>query len=106
MGQNDWILKYNAAGKIMASIPDYYKAGKEGDDSLLSSLHADFEEVWIITGTRVAYNTESIGGESRIVHYSDSTVVSPIERAVVIPDYSNGVLLPELFGTNAGLAYF
>ncbi len=80
--QDKWIQKYNDAGRIMASAPDFYAALKEEEEELLSSLRADFGN-WLALSTRLQYNSDNL--EGKIIHYHNSNVIEPIETQLVIP---------------------
>ncbi|MFH1637912.1 MAG: hypothetical protein ABIB71_05795 [Candidatus Woesearchaeota archaeon] len=101
--QNDWIAKYNGAGKRMASVADYYALGKSGDEGLLKSVQEDFER-WVMTSTRILYSKESLDAE--IVDYYGSTVVEPVKRNILIPDYSGWKLVKDVINTDEGLRFF
>lgn len=101
--QDNHIAGFNELKKVMAALPDYYAAGKSGDDALIASLRKDFSESWIVGSDRIKYDAKSL--DAKIIHYFDSTVIKPVEVPVFIPDYSNGPILDDVLGTAQGLAY-
>ena len=101
--QDQHIAQFNSLNKIMASWADYYDAGKTGDDALIASLRKDFKDSYIVTSDRLIYDANSL--EGTIISYYASNIITPIERKVLIPDYSNGPVLDTVLGTEQGLAY-
>jgi len=99
--QDDWIKKYNGAGKVMACAADYYKAAKNGDKAV-ADVQKDFDKSWVITSTRIFYNMTYL--EAEIVHYHGSEVIKPVERKLLIPYYSRD-LVKNVLGTKEGLKF-
>lgn len=95
--QSDWIDFFNKEGKAMISAPDVYRA----PDSILPDLIKDFNEHWLITGTRVIYNKGDLG--ARIIHNFGSTVVNPIGSSLIVPEYLNEQV--EKVAKGEGLTY-
>ena len=102
--QDDWITYWNTLtdGRVMASMGDFYRAGKEADSKLLRSLQRDFNKNFLITSTRIYYDPDSL--EATIIDYVGSTVVIPLERRTTIPAYTV-VRLGEVLSSATGLAY-
>lgn len=101
--QDAHINKFNELGKVMASLADYYDAGKSGDEALITNLRNDFSESWIVGSDRIVYNSESL--DAKITRYFDSKFVKPVEVPVFIPDYSSGPTLDDVLATTQGLNY-
>jgi hypothetical protein len=101
--QDKHIAQFNSLNKIMASLADYYQAGKSNDTNLISSLRDDFNSSWIIGSDKIIYNSDNL--EGTIISYYGSTVITPFERKILIPDYSNGELLGNVLNNVQGLAY-
>ncbi|MFH1637721.1 MAG: hypothetical protein ABIB71_04835 [Candidatus Woesearchaeota archaeon] len=101
--QNNWIPKHNEAGKVMASVADYYILGKSGDEALLRSVQEDFEN-WVMTSTRIIYSPTSLNAE--IIDYYGSTVIEPVKRNILVPDYSSGNFIKDVINTDEGLRFF
>jgi len=99
--QDDWIPKYNEAGKVMACAADYYRAAKHGE-KVLESVQEHFEILGVITSTEIIFNKKNL--EGKIVHYIGSKVVKPVERKLLIPFYS-GNLAENILGTKEGLKF-
>lgn len=92
LGQIGHISQFNEEGRVMASMPDFYLAGKSEDPETLSQLEKMMEEDNVITSTRIIYHEregEEAHLEGTIIHYYGSTVISPIkEPRIVIPIYN------------------
>lgn len=101
--QSEHIRRFNDAGRIMAAMPDYYEAGKSGDDGLIQSLRVDFDKSWIVSGTHICYDSDSLEGV--VAHYFNSIVVPSVETRLVIPYYSC-TPLDSVLGDEQGLAFF
>ncbi len=99
---NGQIQRYNALGRVMAAVPDYYKAGKEADEEQLRGLQRDFKETGIIADTQYGYEADSL--DATITHYPGSTVVQPRSQRLVIPVY-RGVPVYEVVREEQGLSY-
>jgi hypothetical protein len=84
--QDQWSEKYNQAGKIMASAPDFYAAIKRCDDDLIAGLREDFDN-WLTLSTRLSYNPDNLRG--KIIHYHGSSLIEPIESELVIPVFKD-----------------
>jgi len=81
MDPDKWVREFNNIKKIHASLPDYYRAARCGDDKYLRYLRHSFCSDLTVTGTRPDYGT------SRITHYYGSELVRPMEsEALKIPN--------------------
>ena len=88
--QAGFIDYFNGRGEVMASMPDFYEAGKHEDyEFIYKNLRRKFNSGFagIISSTRIQYEKNSL--EAFITHYFGSTVVSPNKIRVSVPDYSN-----------------
>lgn len=101
--QNEYIVQFNGLGKVMASLADYYRAGRSGDKVLIDSLRKDFSNGWIVGSDRIVYSGDSLG--AKVIHYFGSMVIEPVEVSVFIPDYSDGRILDTVLDDERGLAY-
>ena len=102
LSQSGHIARCNELGIVMASMADFYEAGKSADQELIESLRTDFNESWTISSTKIQYDRNSL--EGTITHYFDSTVVEPIEQKLIIPVYYE-VGLDAVLNNEQGLAY-
>jgi len=100
--QEDYIVLFNNSYKIMASLADYYNAGKYDDDLLLEGLQEDFSN-WVVTSDREIHNYNSL--EASIISYYGSKVVEPFERKFTIAPFTNGPSLDKVLSTKEGIVY-
>ncbi len=103
VNQEGHIYRFNRLNKVMIAMPDLYDAGKNATPEVIQSLRRDFQKSWIISSTRVYYETNNL--EAVITHYFGSTIVSPEEVKVIIPDYSDSPTLDQVLSTEEGLRY-
>lgn len=112
--EKGWVDLYNAQegefkGKRRINVPDIYRAIKEGSEELLKSLRNDFDDTWIMTGTKLLYAPYNLS--AKVVHNYGSTIVKPVEiplEAILAYDgpitgalVGNGVEFAQaIFGTN------
>lgn len=82
--QDEWIAYFNSRKEVMASMPDFYLAGKSTNQKLLAGLKEDFRRTGIITSTRIGYKE---GTNAEIIHNYGSTVIQPVEHKMFIPEY-------------------
>ena len=100
--QDKWIPFFNDKGQRMISAPDVYRIGQIGSHDLVESVRADFHTAWLVTSTRITYNSNNLG--ARITHNFGSKVVAPTETRLVAPVYQN-VALGRILETAEGRAY-
>ena len=86
----------------MASLADYYNAGKYDDDLLLEGLQEDFSN-WVVTSDREIHADNS--NEAIIISYYGSKIIVPTERKFTIAPFTNGPSLDKVLSTEEGLAY-
>ncbi len=101
--QDKHVVQFNGLGEVMASLADYYKAGRSGDKVLIDSLRKDFSNGWIVGSDRIVYSGDSLG--AKVIHYFGSMVIEPVKVSVLIPDYSGGKTLGIVLDDERGLAY-
>ena len=103
--QEQWIEYWGniADGRRFASAADYYNIFKQLKDAdnktVIDSLRKDFNERWIVTGTRIKYQPDSLN--AKIIHNYGSKDESLItETELEIPEYLgvgiNGKINDEL----------
>jgi len=97
--QDKWIPLFNDKGQRMISAPDVYRIGQIGSHDLVESVRADFHTAWLVTSTRITYNSNNLG--ARITHNFGSKVVAPTETRLVAPVYQN-VALGRILETAEG----
>lgn len=101
--QDKHVVQFNSLGKVMASLADYYEAGRSGNETLIDSLRKDFSESWIVGSDRIVYDSDSF--DAKIIRYFGSKVIEPVEVSIFIPDYSDGKTLDTVLDDERGLAY-
>jgi hypothetical protein len=119
--QEGFARYFNGLGKVMASMPDFYKLGKSNSDllnkyaslgsSCRTNLIYDFSPFGgqMISSTRIHYEQDSL--DAVITHYFGSAVVKPNKIKILVPDYSASdnsayPTLKDILKTEKGLKYF
>ena len=101
--QEQAIAYHNERKERMLSMPDVFQLVKENNTEAIESLRKDFDTRWLVTSTRIIYNSENLS--AKIIHNVDSTVTKPIEIEVKEIPYYYPTYLKDLIETEAGLDY-
>ena len=102
--QKEHITRYNELGIVMASMADFYEAGKSADPLIIKSLRKN-SHLGVISSTTIRYQPSNLSGT--IIHYHNSLIADVIVREVKIPVYdaSYGVSLNAILADEQGLSY-
>jgi len=101
--QEEWINFFNTEKKSMISMPDIFQLVNENNIEELESLRKDFKSHWIVTSTRIIYNSDNLS--AKIIHNSNSDIVKPTEINLKEVPICRPTYIKELLETNAGLSY-
>ncbi len=101
--QEEWTAFFNTEKKPMISMPNIFQLVKENNTEAIESLRKDFKDYWLVTSTRIIYNSENLS--AKIIHNANSNVVKPTEISLKeIPEY-RPTYLNKLLETEEGLNY-
>jgi len=119
--QDGWVTYWNGVndGCVFASIPDLYAGFKllkhqieHGNttekalaEKIIESLREDFKGSWLISSTRINYQTTGL--ESEIIHHYNCKNTALITRIpkIIIKEYCPGKPINEVLNDKQGLAY-
>ena len=100
--QKQWIEWFNKNNLPMASANDILMAGQVGSEELLQSLQGDFDPRWLVTSTHNSYNPSDLSAV--ISHYHGQKNQKTL-KLIIVPDYSDGVLIKKVAANKQGQAY-
>tara|TARA_B100000315_G_C14498797_1_gene551321 strand:+ start:244 stop:1122 length:879 start_codon:yes stop_codon:yes gene_type:complete len=98
--QDQWIETGNEQGKIVMCASHFYQVGKSGDEGLIQSIQK--YRNYFVLGDRFIYNPDDLKG--KMISPYGSTVITPVEKKLIIPVYF-GVVLDEVLGAEQGLKF-
>ncbi len=101
--QEQWIEYFNKEKKPMISMPNVFQLVKEKNTEAIESLRKDFKDSWLVTSTRIIYDTDNLS--AKIIHNADSTVTKQKEINLKEIPSCWPTYLKELLETEAGLNY-
>ena len=101
--QEQAIAHHNERKERMLSLPDVFQLVKENNTGAIESLRTTFDPRWLVTSTRIIYNSENLS--AKIIHNADSTVTKPTEIDVKEIPYCYPTYIKDLLETEAGLNY-
>ena len=101
--QEQSIAYHNERKERMISMPDVFQIVKENNTGAIESLRKDFDDYWLVTSTRIAYNPDNIS--AKIIHNADSKIVKQTEINVKEIPVCRPTYIKELLETDAGLNY-
>jgi hypothetical protein len=101
--QEEWINFFNAEKKPMISMPNIFQLIKEKNTEAIESLRKDFKDYWLVTSTRIVYNSDNLS--AKIIHNVNSNVVRQTEINLKEVPVCRPTYIRELLETDAGLNY-
>ena len=101
--QEQAIAHHNERKERMLSLPDVFQLVKENNTGAIESLRTTFDPRWLVTSTRIIYNSENLS--AKIIHNADSTVTKPIEINLKEVPVCRPTYIKDLIETEAGLSY-
>ena len=101
--QEQAISHHNERKERMLSMPDVFQLVKENNTEAIESLRTTFDPRWLVTSTRIIYNSENLS--AKIIHNADSTVTKPIEINLKEVPVCRPTYIKDLIETEAGLSY-
>ena len=101
--QEEWINLFNTEKKPMISIPDVFQIVKENNIEAIESLRKDFKDSWLVTSTRIIYNSDNLS--AKIIHNADSTITKSTEINLKEVPVCSPTYIKELLETETGLSY-
>ncbi len=101
--QEQAIAYHNERKERMLSIPDVFQLVKENNTEIIESLRKNFDPRWLVTSTRIIYNSENLS--AKIIHNADSTVTKPTKIEVKEIPYGYPTYLKDLLEKESGLDY-
>ena len=101
--QEQAIEFHNSRKERMLSMPDIFQLVKDNNTETIESLRKDFEDRWLVTSTRIIYDSNNLS--ATIIHNAGSTVIKPTEISLNEIPVCQPTYLKELIGTEAGLSY-
>ena len=101
--QEEWINFFNTEKKPMISMPNIFQLVKENNTEAIESLRKDFKDYWLVTSTRIIYNSENLS--AKIIHNANSNVVKPTEINLKEIPECRPTYLNKILETDKGLEY-
>ena len=101
--QEEWINFFNTQKKPMISMLDIFQLVKENNTEAIESLRKDFEDYWIVTSTRIIYNSKNLS--AKIIHNANSKIAKQKEINIKEIPVCRPTYIKKLLETDAGLNY-
>ncbi len=101
--QEQAISYHNERKEVMLGLPHIFQLWKKKNKEAIESLRENFDPRWLVTSTRIIYNSENLS--AKIIHNADSTVTKPTEiNLKEVPIYRS-TYIKDLLDTEKGLSY-
>ena len=101
--QEEWINLFNEEKKQMISIPDIFQLVKDNNIEAIESLRKDFKDYWLVTSTRIIYNSKDLS--AKVINNANSNIVKQIEIPLKEIPICRPTYIKEFLETDTGLNY-